>query len=184
MQYGLCHPSGDFSYGLHTTFAANSYGDPSISSKHRLLEEVAPVTLSRGSVAGLAGLETDASFVQPGIPLEYNRLADRSVGWVLIDTATIGLGAQAAVELVLGLMGGNLTILPPGRMCNTSSGLSQKIDPLVSAALSAGVQAARAALVGFAELGQSNVPVAEISRAVQRAGEVLMAHGERQSGGQ
>jgi len=185
VQYGLCHPAGDYERGRHTTAAANSHTDASRYSGHRLLEEVSPVALPLGSVAGLAGLVADAAFARPLAPLAYNRLADRVAGWIIVDTALVGEGGQAAVELVLGALGANLTVLPPGRMCVVSADeaaatAAKKAQPPTSTeALAKGVAAARAALEGAttSALRVDDVPAAAIVGAIQRAGDALKAAG-------
>ena len=140
------------------------------------------MTLPRGSVAGLAGLETDAAFTAgPGAPLAYNRLADRAVGWVLVDAVTGGPGAQAAAEVVLGLMGGNLTLLAPGRMCNLSFSAPSKLRPPAAAdgrapaTLAQGVEAVRASLAEFdAPLRGPRVPFDLVVGALEQAGAALV----------
>lgn len=198
VQYGLCHPAGAFSPGRHTTAAANSPASPSLYSGYRLLEEVAPVTLPRGSLAAMSGLVADAAFPEPGAPFAYNRLADRSVGWLLVDSSTGGAGAQAVVELVLGLLGANITLLAPGRMCNLSfagegrpphyappvsaadkegdakGGDAKSAEPVVS--LVTGVAAARAALADLeGALREARVPIGLVVDAVDRAGAAVVA---------
>ena len=184
VQYGLCHPAGDYERGRHTTAAANSHRDAARYSGHRLLEEVSPVALPLGSVAGLAGLVADAAFARPLAPLTYNRIADRVAGWILVDAALVGEGGQAAVELVLGALGANLTVLPPGRMCAVSvdaDAATRKAPPppTTTAALAKGVAAARAALEGAttSALRVDDVPAAAIVGAIQRAGDALKAAG-------
>ena len=193
VQYGLCHPASDASPGRHTTAAANSPGDPTLFSGHRLLEEVAPVILPLGSVTSLAGLVTDASFADPGTPLAYNRLADRAVGWMLVDAATGGAGAQAAVELVLGsVLRANITLLAPGRMCHTATGDEGRPAAPSSAthaaagagarepraALEDGIASARKALTSVAApVSGAPIPFSAVVGAVDAAAVALAAAG-------
>jgi hypothetical protein len=95
VQYGLCHPAADYSYGRHDTVAANSPHLRTLYSGHRLLEDVAPVTMPLGGVTALSGLVADASFAEPGRALTYNRLADRSAAWALVPRGT-GAGGQVS----------------------------------------------------------------------------------------
>ncbi len=128
VQYGLCHPASDYLLGRHSTVAANSPHDNTLYSGHRLLEEVSTITLPVGSVTLLSGLETDSAFSSPGRSIAVNRLVDRTVGWVLAESALVGLGGQSIMEGLLGLLHGNITVLPPGRLCNTSTD-DENMDP-------------------------------------------------------
>lgn len=183
VQYGLCHPLEDHSFGRHSTVAANTPNDASLYSGHRLLEEVAPVTLPMGSVTSTSGLETDAAFLSgAGHALKYNRLADRSVGWVLTDSDAMGMCGQIAVETVLGVMRGNITILPPGRMCNTTAASASAAVPpdkpdleLLRAASAAARDALDVLVPDLLHVGGTRASV--LFTAVTRAGETLREHG-------
>lgn len=112
VQYGLCHNRSLYSRGRHTTVAANSPFDDVLFSGPRLLEEVTTLTLTQGATVAL---RSDSRFI-------FNRLAHRDAAWVLVDTEVLGgAAAQLAVESALSLvLGGNLTVLPPGRLCNVT----------------------------------------------------------------
>ena len=126
VQYGLCHSEGHFVSGRHDTIAANSPADASHFSGGLLLEEVStlslwpsavwPSRLSRSAVVD----ETEAT------AWPANRLAHRTAAWTLLDNVQHGRVAQAVVEILLWeTMQGNITVLPPGRLCNTTGARSR-----------------------------------------------------------
>jgi hypothetical protein len=175
VQYGLCHPAADYTWGRHGTVAANSPHDVSSYSGHRLLEEVAPITLPAGSVSLLAGADADAVFAFPG-QLAVNRLADRSAAWILVDVDLAGAGGLAAVEYVLGLFGGNITYLPPGRLCNLTHGQRPTTLSIEQKEIVRDVIAATSAGYG-SEMRARNVTTGDLLAIMLRVARSLYAHG-------
>lgn len=203
VQVGLCHPASLYSHGRHTTAAANSPGDPAVfPGPARLLEEVTPVVLRPGAALPLAGLReapgSDSSSGGSGGPAEksavldspaagtrparayaYNVLADRSAAWLLGAGFSAGgsPGVDVALHAALGWLGGNLTVLPPGRLCNVSSSWERvpagvRDQDSADVALSAAADAAHAALLKLPALLPGNISADTIvvtARAALRA---------------
>lgn len=194
VQYGLCHPSESYAAGRHTTAAANTPFDAAVfPGPTRLLEEVTPVVLLHGAVLPLAGLveapkgssvvalpsdtlpgESRELARVPPAPQDraynYNVLADASVAWVL-GSAAPGGGLQVVLEAVVGWLGGNLTVLPPGRLCNVSrawEGDLQSSSADANGLLKASAATA-AALLALPPLPPGNVSLATLIPAVMAA---------------
>ena len=111
-----------------------------VLSGRRLLEHVTPLVLPRGAVAeALGAIGGDG----PTFPAS-NRLADRALAWALYP-APPRTPTSAALQLAVAAAGHRITLLPPGRLCNTSvaarsaSGSGWTLDGSAAAAAAAAV---------------------------------------------
>ena len=186
MQIGLCHDPENFELGRHDTVAANSPLDASRFSGPRLLEEVSTLTLRPGS------LWPPFSSLDTRLVPAANRLVDVTAAWMLVDVSVVGAGGRLVLEAVFGAIGGNLTVLAPGRLCNvTASAAEGSLDeshPVFGAAIAVSAAAAASQVIHALRitamrdgaLAPSNIsggamPVLHLRLAVAAATEILLS---------